>query len=63
MRLTKIERKSGKKEEKRKKIKRSLIKKFRLRHTLEIFYEEENSAKYLRGGGGKKSNFSKNILP
>ena len=44
-------------EEKGKKIKE----KFRLRHTLEICYGEENSAKTRRGE--KKSNLSKNILP
>ena len=43
-------------------VKKKLVKKFRLWHTLMFCYGEENSAKNFRGGE-KKSNFSKNILP
>ena len=42
----KKKRKKGKKKEKKKKVK-----KFRLQHTLEICYGEENSAKKIKGGG------------
>ena len=39
-----------KKKEKKRKRKLKLFKKFHLRHTLEICYGEENSAKKIRGG-------------
>ena len=43
----------GKKGRKKKNRSKNLVKKFRLRHTLEICYGEENSAKNFRGGGGE----------
>ena len=57
-------RKNERKQKGSKKLGKTLVKKFRLRHTLDISYGKENSAKHFRKGrGGKKSNFSKNLLP
>ena len=47
--------KNERKEKGSKKLGKTIVKKFRLRHTLEIFYGEENSAKHFRKGRGERN--------